>query len=135
MHQLVNSDGSQIKDNCFGDTFVMKRIFVGNLPWKATEELLKTLFEAHGEVVSVRIVTDPITGKSRGFAFVEMADADAAKKAIEALDNTPFLERPLRVSLAHDRPRGERPSRGEGRGDGRGDGRSSHRSSPFARHS
>ena len=48
--------------------------------YKATEELLKTLFEAHGEVVSVRIVTDPITGKSRGFAFVEMADAEAAKK-------------------------------------------------------
>lgn len=96
----------------------MKRLFVGNLAWKASEELLRPLFEAYGPVVSIRIVTDQLTGKSKGFAFVEMESADAAQKAIQELDNKPFLERNLRVSLAHARTENGRG--GAGGSGGRG---------------
>ena len=50
----------------------MKKIFVGNLSWKATEDVLRPLFEAYGTVVSVKVIVDQYTGKSKGFAFVEM---------------------------------------------------------------
>lgn len=105
----------------------MKKIFVGNLSWKVTEEVLKPLFEAFGQVVSCKIITDQYTGKSKGFGFVEMADAAGAKAAIEALNDKPLMERNMRVSLAQERP--ERSSRDSGGGrdrDSRGD--SSYRS-------
>lgn len=93
----------------------MKRIFVGNLSWKATEDHLKPLFEAFGNVVSVRIVTDQFTGKSRGFAFVEMDSAEAAQKAVQELDNKPLLDRNLRISLAQERTdRRDSPRSGAG---------------------
>lgn len=95
----------------------MKKIFVGNLPWKATEEELKKLFEAFGSVTSVKIVLDQYTGKSKGFGFVEMEESDAAEAAIKELNEKPFLDRTLRVSLALDRP-----ARREGSGGGNGGG-------------
>lgn len=95
----------------------MRKIFVGNLSWKATEEELRSLFETVGVVVSVKIVTDQMTGRSKGFAFVEMQDADAAQAAIDKLNNAPFQERNLRISLAQERA--ERPPR-EGGGAGGG---------------
>jgi RNA recognition motif-containing protein len=81
----------------------MKKIFVGNLSWKVTEDILKPLFEAFGEVVSVKIITDPYTGKSKGFGFVEMKNAGDATKAIEGLNNQPLDGRDLRVSQAQER--------------------------------
>lgn len=96
----------------------MKRLFVGNLAWKASEDSLRSLFEQFGEVVSVKIVMDQYTGRSKGFAFVEMQDEQSAQQAVEGLDNQPFLDRPLRVSLAMDRPRQDRPPRREGRSEG-----------------
>lgn len=96
-----------------------KKIFVGNLPWKATEDSLKNLFATYGEVVSVKIITDQYTGKSKGFGFVEMEEEDAANEAIRELNDKPFLERNLRVSLAQERQ--ERSPRGGGGG---GEGRS-----------
>lgn len=90
----------------------MKKIFVGNLSWKTTEEMLKKHFEAFGEVVSAKIVTDQMTGKSKGFGFVEMADADAATNAIRELNGKSLLDRALRISLAQERDRSEqRPPR------------------------
>lgn len=97
----------------------MKKIFVGNLSWKATEEMLKQLFEAFGEVVSVKIIKDQYTDKSKGFGFVEMRDAEGAEKAIRELNDKPFLERNLRVSQAQERQ--ERT--GGGREGGGGGGR------------
>ncbi len=97
----------------------MKKIFVGNLAWKASEENLKPLFEAYGKVVSIRIITDQYTGKSKGFGFVEMETAEGAEKAIHELNEKPFLERNLRVSLAQERT--ERSDRGGDRGGGGGD--------------
>lgn len=99
----------------------MKKIFVGNLAWRASEEDLRKLFEAHGEVVSVKIVTDQYTGKSKGFGFVEMATADGAVAAIADLNDKPYLERNLRVSAAQDRPSEGRSPGGNGGGYGGGD--------------
>ncbi len=97
-----------------------KRIFVGNLSWKASEDQLKELFEAFGVVTSARIITDQFTGKSKGFGFVEMEDAEAVKKAVAELDNKPFMERKVRVSLAHERTERKPGERGGDRGGDRG---------------
>lgn len=85
-----------------------KKIFVGNLSWKTTEDLLKKHFESFGDVVSVKIVIDQMTGKSKGFGFVEMADSEGATNAINELNGKPLLDRPLRISLAQERERTER---------------------------
>lgn len=93
-----------------------KRIFVGNLSWKASEDQLKALFETFGAVTSARIITDQFTGKSKGFGFVEMEDAEAVTKAVAELDNKPFMERNIRVSLAHERQERKPGERGGDRG-------------------
>jgi RNA recognition motif-containing protein len=85
-----------------------KSIYVGNLPWSATEEELRDLFGQFGGVTSVKLVSDRETGRPRGFGFVEMEDADAAK-AIEALEGAEFGGRTLRVNEA--KPRAPRPPR------------------------
>ncbi len=106
----------------------MKKIFVGNLSWKTTEEQLKAHFEQFGQVVSAKIVTDQMTGKSKGFGFVEMADAESANQAIRELNGKPLLDRPLRISLAQERDRSERrePREHSSYGGGRSNYRSSH---------
>ncbi|KIC72159.1 Uncharacterized protein PRO82_000111 [Candidatus Protochlamydia amoebophila] len=86
----------------------MKKIFVGNLSWKTSEEQLKAHFEAFGKVVSAKIVTDQMTGKSKGFGFVEMESANDAENAIRELNGKPLVDRSLRVSLAQERDRSER---------------------------
>jgi RNA recognition motif-containing protein len=85
-----------------------KNIYVGNLPWSATEDEVRNAFAAYGEVISVRLVEDRETGRPRGFGFVEMEDA-GADKAIEALDGTDFSGRTLKVNEA--RPRQPRTPR------------------------
>jgi RNA recognition motif-containing protein len=96
------------------------KIFVGNLSWNATEDELKQLFGEFGEVVSVRIVTDPYTGRSKGFAFVEMADDAACTAAIEKLDNFALQNRPISVSRARQEQGGGGRPRGGDRGGDRG---------------
>jgi cold-inducible RNA-binding protein len=88
------------------------KIFVGNLSWSATEDALKQLFAEFGEVVSVRIVTDPYTGRSKGFGFIEMSDESSCNQAIEKLDNFDFLTRPIRVSRARQEENGGGGGRG-----------------------
>jgi RNA recognition motif-containing protein len=88
-----------------------KRIYVGNLPYTATEEEVQDLFSPHGEIVSVAMITDRETGRFRGFCFVEMEDA-AADAAIAALNELDMGGRPLRVNEA--RPREERGRQGGG---------------------
>lgn len=82
------------------------RIFVGNLPFNATEEQLNQLFATHGEVSSVSIVKDKFTDRSRGFAFVEMSSAEAATAAIAALANHSMDNRPLTINIARERTEG-----------------------------
>ena len=95
----------------------MKDIFVGNLDFHATEESLRSLFERYGTVNSARIMTDRDTGRSRGFAFVEMANEGEADQAIAALNGYTLDGRALNVNEA--RPKPER-SFGQGGGGGRG---------------
>ena len=83
-----------------------KSIYVGNLPWSATEEQVQALFAEYGKVLSVKLISDRETGRARGFGFVEMEDNEAAA-AIEALDNNNFGGRTLRVNEA--KPRAPRP--------------------------
>ncbi len=96
----------------------MKKLFVGNLAWKVTEESLKSLFEAYGKVVSVKIITDQYTGKSKGFGFVEMETAEGAEKAMKELNDKPVMDRNLRVSLAQERREGAGSGNGGGGGGG-----------------
>lgn len=100
----------------------MKNIFVGNLSYGTTEQELRTLFENYGAVERVSIITDRDTGRSRGFAFVEMNDNAEADRAIEALNGYQVSGRALNVNEA--RPRSERPPGGGGQGRpyGRGGG-------------
>jgi len=86
------------------------RIYVGNLPFSATDESLRALFSKHGTVEKVSLITDRETGRPRGFGFVEMSSADAAR-AIQALNGTDFGGRPLRVNEAQEKPRGGPPRR------------------------
>jgi len=97
---------------------MFKKIYVGNLPFSATEDDIRALFEAHGEVKSVSVVTDRETGRPRGFGFVEM-EPTAAGKAIAALDQTEMQGRNLNVSEA--KPRREGGGGGGGGGGGRRD--------------
>ncbi|MEO0020049.1 MAG: RNA-binding protein [candidate division WOR-3 bacterium] len=102
-----------------------RRLFVGNLPFSATETQLRDLFGQHGEVVSVNIVTDRFTNRPRGFAFVEMATDEAAQAAIQGLNGYTLDERALNVNEARERTesrggfntsRGSRSPRRGGRG-------------------
>ncbi|MHC4082217.1 MAG: RNA recognition motif domain-containing protein [Planctomycetota bacterium] len=81
----------------------MQRIYVGNLSFETTEQTLSDLFGEHGTVNSVSIISDRITGRSRGFAFVEMNDGGEAKAAMEALDGHEFDGRALKVAEAKER--------------------------------
>jgi cold-inducible RNA-binding protein len=82
------------------------RLFVGNLPFHATEDLVSKRFAQCGGVVSVSVVTDRETGRSRGFAFVEMETTEAAQKAIAELDGQNLEGRSLSVRVAEDRKKG-----------------------------
>lgn len=79
---------------------ILKNIFVGNLDFGATEDSLRLLFQPHGTVERVSLVMDRETGRSRGFAFIEMTNSDEADRAIEALDGTYSGGRTLKVSVA-----------------------------------
>lgn len=87
------------------------RLFVGNLPYSATEDELKSVFAAKWGVVDVRIVTDRETGRSRGFGFVELDSPDSAAAAIAEMDGNDLGGRPLAVREAHERQGGRRPNR------------------------
>jgi len=94
-------------------------IFVGSLPFKLEEADLKELFEAFGEVNSVKIINDRETGRSKGFGFVEMADDEAANKAIAELNGSEVAGRNIVVNQAEDKkPRDN--NRGFGGGGSRG---------------
>jgi len=100
------------------------KLYVGNLSYETTEDTLRELFAGVGEVDSVTLITDRHSGRSKGFAFVEMSKEEDAKTAIAQLNGTEVDGRTLNVSEA--RPREERPSGGFGRGGGYGGrGRSS----------
>lgn len=91
------------------------KIYLGNLPFSATEDEIRDLFSPHGEVVSISLMTDRETGRPRGFGFVEMSSG--GEKAINALNGVSMGGRNLNVNEA--RPREDRGGRGGGGGDRR----------------
>lgn len=94
-----------------------RKLFVGNLPFSTDERRLEELFQSIGPVESVNIVRDQMTGRARGFAFVEMQSDEAARAAIDRLNETELDGRKLAVNEARPKPSG-------GGGGGRGGGRS-----------
>jgi RNA recognition motif-containing protein len=94
------------------------RLFVGNLAFHVTEDLLKQHVSKCGDVNSVDLILDRMTGRPRGFAFVEMATADGMQKAIADLDGTDLEGRPLTVKVAEERRGGPGGPRGGGGGGG-----------------
>lgn len=104
-------------------------IYVGNLPYSATENSMRELFETYGSVTTSKIVTDKFTGSSRGFGFIEMPNADEAQKAIDGLNGKDFEGRKIVVNESRPREAGSdnRPPRrdGGGYGGGRDGGRNS----------
>lgn len=98
------------------------KLYVGNLPYSVTEADLRALFEPAGQIISIAIITDRDTGRPRGFAFVEMADAAAAQKAISLVNGRSLDNRALTVNEA--KPQAARGSGfgGGGRGGSRGGG-------------
>jgi RNA recognition motif-containing protein len=106
----------------------MKNIYVGNLPHSTTEAELRNIFEVHGAVEKVSLATDRNTGRSRGFAFVEMTNAGEADTAITALNGTELGGRTLNINEARPKPEhrrsdGQRSGGGRGRDDYRGHAR------------
>lgn len=98
-----------------------RRLYVGNLPYSATEDQLSSLFSQAGKVDSVRVMRDMATGRARGFAFVEMGSDDDAQKAVSQFHEYKMDGRPLVVNEARPKPEGgfgggggNRPPRGEG---------------------
>jgi len=108
------------------------KLYVGNLPYTATEEELSSLFSQAGTVTSVAIIKDRETGRSKGFAFIEMSNSDEAQKAISILNGRDMGGRDLRVSIARPREEGGggggRGGFGGGRGGGSGRGGGQRRS-------
>jgi RNA recognition motif-containing protein len=85
--------------------FLMTKLYVGNLPFSATEEAVRTLFAAHGTVEKVSLINDRDTGRPRGFGFIEMSNADASR-AMQALNGKDMDGRALKINEAQDKPRG-----------------------------
>ncbi len=94
----------------------MTKLYVGNLPFTATEDAVRTLFAAHGTVEKIALINDRDTGRPRGFGFVEMSSADAAR-ATQALNGKDFDGRSLKISEAQERERGGGGGGGGDRGD------------------
>lgn len=106
IHTQKSADSSADENGSFATT----TLYVGNLPYRANEMAIRTLFSEHGKVLSVRLMKDKHTGKRRGFGFVEMPEKDAAN-AINALNEQEFQERSLKVREANERA--PRPERGQ----------------------
>ena len=88
------------------DHKLSKKIYIGNLPFSSTEDELRAVFERHGRVESVSVITDRDSGRPRGFAFVEMDEASAADDAIRALDGSELGGRSIRVNEAQNKSGG-----------------------------
>lgn len=91
------------------------KLFVGNLPYRATEDDLRQAFSQFGTVVDVRLITDKMTGRAKGFGFVEMSNSDEANKAVDGMQGKDFQGRNLVVNVARPMaPRAPRPPMGGG---------------------
>lgn len=97
-----------------------KKLYVGNLPFSATEEDISAKFSQIGTVESAKLITDRDTGRSKGFGFVEMSSEAEAQAAIDRLNGQDYEGRPMTVNEARPQKKGPRPGGGGGGGGGRG---------------
>jgi len=104
----------------------MRKMYVGNIPYNATEEDIRELFSEYGEIDSLKIIQDQFTGQSKGFGFIEMASEEDAKKAMAGLNEKDFMGKSLRVAEARPQQKrqgfNKRSSSGYGGGKGTGRG-------------
>ena len=107
------------EESSMNDETVGNKVYVGNLPYNISEGDIEALFAPFGHVVEVRIVYDRVTRRSKGFGFVEFSDPSSAESSL-VLSGQDFQGRPLKVSIARERERTERSSRGDGGGNGGG---------------
>lgn len=96
------------------------KVYVGNLSWNTTQEGIKKLFEQAGTVTEAKLITDRDTGRSKGFAFVTFADDSMAERAISEFNDYELDGRPLRVSVAENKPREKSDRQNRPRGNNRG---------------
>ncbi|WP_028864751.1 RNA recognition motif domain-containing protein [Psychromonas aquimarina] len=101
-NQFISTKKSGPSSEAVESDFATTTLYVGNLPYRANEMAIRTLFSEHGKVLSVRLMKDKHTGKRRGFGFVEMPEKDA-ENAINALNEKEFQERSLKVREANER--------------------------------
>src|SRR5512142_157887 len=99
-----------------------KKLYVGNLSYSTHDEDLREAFSKIGEVLSVTLIVDQATGRSKGFGFVEMASDEDAEKAIASLNGTSFMDRTITVNEARPKTEGGRPGSGGGGGRGKRSG-------------
>jgi RNA recognition motif-containing protein len=97
-----------------GDFIMPKKIYVGNMSYSTDETTLNQLFSEYGEVLSAKVIVDQFSGKSKGFAFVEMANEEEAIAAINALNGKEVNSRELKVNEALDRPKRNNNDRNNG---------------------
>ncbi len=102
-------NNGKIRDKAKVINMATNKLYIGNLPYSMTENQLTEMFQKIGEVTSAKVITDKFSGRSKGFAFVEMSSEEEAGKAIEKLNGTQLEGRPIVVSEA--RPMRERPPR------------------------
>lgn len=114
-HEISRGFPGKLQDSVlkFSGGRMSKRLYVGNISFKASEEDLRELFSQAGEVVSTKLITDAATGRSRGFGFIEMSKDSEADKAISMLNGASFMDRNIVVSEAKPQDKRERGSRGE----------------------
>ena len=117
---MLDSGAARSGDRADEGMDMGKRLYVGNIPFSASEDELREAFAAHGEVTAVDVIMDRETGRSRGFGFVEFNDAEQGKAAIEGMNLQKLDDRALTVNEA--RPRADRGGRGGGGGGRRGGG-------------
>jgi hypothetical protein len=101
--RLIDGTVRLLSNSLFVRNISMTKLYVGNLPWSATEDDIRELFTSVGEVQSANLILDRETRRSRGFAFVEMSQADA-ERAISQLNGKDFQGRDLRINEAQEKP-------------------------------
>lgn len=99
-----------------------RKLYVGNLPYSVTQQMLQDMFSSCGTVDSVNLITDRDTGQSKGFAFVEMSSDSEAQKAMQELNGSNLDGREIKVNEAKPKPPRDKRGAGGGRGYGRGGG-------------
>jgi cold-inducible RNA-binding protein len=122
----INPASSNVLINYFWRNYIMNKIYIGNLPYQATEQDVQTLFAQFGDIENVAIIKDRDTGRPKGFGFVTFAAQNSAQDALK-MDGQDFQGRPIKVSMAKEKAAGEGSNGGRRAGGSNGGGGSRRR--------